>query len=92
DSVAMKALAFVTTLFLPPTFIATLFSMSMFDWQADVKAQSSNPNEGTKVVSRRFWIYWVISMPLTIVVLSTWRIWRHQERTIIDRNPSCQAG
>jgi hypothetical protein len=43
----------------------------MFDWQADVKAQSSNPNEGPRVASRKFWIYWVISVPLTIVVLLT---------------------
>ncbi|PVI00432.1 hypothetical protein DM02DRAFT_592717 [Periconia macrospinosa] len=78
DSVAMKALAFVTTVFLPPTF--TLFSMSMFDWQADGRAQSSNPNEGTKVVSNYFWMYWVISVPLTIVVLLTWRIWWHREK------------
>ena len=54
--------------------------MSMFDWQADVKAQSSNPNEGTRVVSRNFWIYWVISVPLTIVVLLTWRVWWHWEK------------
>ena len=54
--------------------------MSMFDWQADVKAQSSNPNEGTRVVSRNFWIYWVISVPLTIVVLLTWRTWWHREK------------
>ncbi|KAF2678031.1 hypothetical protein K458DRAFT_377367 [Lentithecium fluviatile CBS 122367] len=80
DSVAMKALAFVTTIFLPPTFIATLFSMSMFDWQADGKAQSPNPNEGSKVVSRHFWIYWMISVPLTIVVLLTWRTWWHREK------------
>ena len=100
DSVAMKALAFVTTLFLPPTFVAvsmihpiqstmeltnlfieqTLFSMSMFDWQADAKAQSSNSSEGTDVVSKYFGVYWAVSLPLTIVVLSTWRTWWHREK------------
>ena len=54
--------------------------MSMFDWQADVSAQSSNSMEETTVVSRRFWIYWVISVPLTIVVLSIWRKWWHREK------------
>ncbi|KAJ5031032.1 hypothetical protein J3E73DRAFT_222669 [Bipolaris maydis] len=80
DSVAMKALAFVTTLFLPPTFIATLFSMSMFDWQAEIKAKSSDSNEETKVLSRHFWIYWVASVPLTVAVLLAWRIWWHWEK------------
>lgn len=99
DSVAMKALAFVTTIFLPPTFIAvskahlrrwrawltyffkqTLFSMSMFDWQADTNAQASIPDEKTKVVSRHFGIYWAISLPLTFVVLLTWRTWWHRKK------------
>lgn len=52
----------------------------MFDWQADIQTQSSNPNEGTKVVSPRFWIYWVISVPLTVLVLLTWRTWWHREK------------
>jgi hypothetical protein len=54
--------------------------MSMFDWQVDVKEQSSNPKEGNNVVPRHFWIYWVVSVPLTIVVLSTLGIWWHREK------------
>jgi Mg2+ and Co2+ transporter CorA len=37
DSAAMKTLAFLTTLFLPGTFIATVFSTGMFNWQGDSK-------------------------------------------------------
>ncbi|USP82427.1 Notoamide biosynthesis cluster protein M' [Curvularia clavata] len=79
DSVAMKALAFVTTVFLPPTFIATLFSMSMFDRQSDT---SSDPEKDSDeiVVSRHFGIYWVVSVPLTIVVLLSWRTWWHRQK------------
>jgi hypothetical protein len=55
--------------------------MSMFDWQADAKPPSSESTGGTEVVSRRFWIYWLISLPLTIVVLLTWRTWWHREKT-----------
>jgi hypothetical protein len=54
--------------------------MSMFDWQADAKGQPSDPNDGTKVVSRHFWVYWVISVPLTVAVLSTWFTWWHWEK------------
>lgn len=63
DSVAMKTLALVTAVFLPATFIATLFSMSMFDWQAD---------SGSAVLSPEFWIFWVVSVPLSIAVLAAW--------------------
>ena len=52
----------------------------MFDWQADAIAQPSNSNEGTEVVSKHFGIYWLISLPLTIVVLLTWRTWWHREK------------
>ncbi|KAI5917329.1 hypothetical protein F4810DRAFT_696825 [Camillea tinctor] len=70
DSVAMKTLALVTAVFLPATFIATLFSMSMFDWQADTSS-----SDGGKVVSDRFWIFWTVSIPLTIIVLGAWWLW-----------------
>lgn len=63
DSVAMKTLALVTAIFLPATFIATLFSMSMFDWQAD---------SSSAVLSPEFWIFWVVSVPLSVAVLAAW--------------------
>ncbi|KAL1851344.1 hypothetical protein Daus18300_012590 [Diaporthe australafricana] len=63
DSVAMKTLALVTAIFLPATFIATLFSMSMFDWQADSSSAAVSPG---------FWIFWVVSVPLSLAVLAAW--------------------
>lgn len=52
----------------------------MFDWQADVKAQSSDSKDGTKIVSGHFWVYWVVSVPLTVVVFLIWRTWWHREK------------
>ena len=51
DSTSMKILAFITTLFLPGTFVATMFSMDMFVWQNDL-------TPGTSSVSGQFWVYW----------------------------------
>ncbi|KAK0622596.1 hypothetical protein B0T14DRAFT_150500 [Immersiella caudata] len=70
DSAAMKTLAFVTAVFLPPSYIAALFSMTFFNWQAG----------GEQVVSSRFWIYWVISAPLTVAILVGWRFWWKKQR------------
>jgi glutamate-1-semialdehyde 2,1-aminomutase len=53
DSTSMKILAFITTLFLPGTFIATMFSMDMFTWKHDLAP-------GGSAVSTQFWIYWYI--------------------------------
>ena len=52
----------------------------MFDWQADAKTKLSNSIEETEIVSRYFGVYWLISVPLTVVVLLTWRAWWHQEK------------
>lgn len=66
DSSSMKALAVITAVFLPGEFISSLFGMSIFDWQ---------PDNGDEVVSYRFWIYWCLTIPLTIVILVSWRAW-----------------
>lgn len=51
DSASMKILAFITTIFLPCTFVATMFSMDMFSWRHD-------PAPGASPFSSQFWIYW----------------------------------
>ncbi|MCJ1253613.1 hypothetical protein MMC24_001425 [Lignoscripta atroalba] len=77
DSSAMKTVALITVLFLPGTFVAAIFSMSMFDWQPS-SGQATNT---TTTPSRRpsvspfLWIYWAITIPFTFIVLAAWRIW-----------------
>ncbi|KAK6863614.1 hypothetical protein PG995_000142 [Apiospora arundinis] len=67
DSMAMKTVAVLTMIFLPGTFVATFLSMPFFDWNADTGDRpSSSPFQ---------WIYWVITMPLTIALMVGWRVW-----------------
>ena len=68
----MKTLAAVTVTFLPGTFVSSLFSMSMFDWQA-----------GGRVVITKFWIYWAITIPLTLVTMALWYAWISRRATLI---------
>jgi hypothetical protein len=49
--------------------------MSMFDWQA-----SSDDSGGHRVMSKNFWIYWVVSLPLTALILVGWRFWWKNQR------------
>ncbi|KAL4995594.1 hypothetical protein BDV10DRAFT_128087 [Aspergillus recurvatus] len=65
DSYAMRTLALMSVIFLPATFIASFFSMGMFDWQAP---------EGSRVVTPRLWIYWAITVPLTLIVAAIWLV------------------
>ncbi|KAI0436986.1 hypothetical protein F4803DRAFT_196878 [Xylaria telfairii] len=79
DSAAMKTLAFLTTLFLPGTFVATIFSTGLFNWQ----------DEGM-VVSKLFWVYWALSIPLTIIVAVGWRLWWSVEKKRFDEDVSAE--
>ncbi|KIX02237.1 uncharacterized protein Z518_08176 [Rhinocladiella mackenziei CBS 650.93] len=88
DSTSMKILAFITAVFLPATVVATLFSMDMFDWQnatsKNVVSSSDEDNGQTHTVSPQFWIYWAVTIPLTIVTLAGWAIWWRVEQRRFD--------
>ena len=75
DSTAMKTLAFITALFLPGTYIATLFSMSMFEWRTSPSDSPSSPSSSSDTLSPSFWIYWATTIPLTVAVIIGWRLW-----------------
>lgn len=44
--------------------MAALFSTSMFDFDHD-----------SIQVSRLFWFYWAVTVPLTVVVVVIWQFW-----------------
>lgn len=71
DSFAMRTIAVMTIAFLPATAISSMFSMGMFNWQAD---------EDDTVISSRFWIYWAVAVPLTLSVLGLWTIYVHRHK------------
>ncbi|KAF2662093.1 hypothetical protein K491DRAFT_279713 [Lophiostoma macrostomum CBS 122681] len=70
DSAAMRTLALMSILFLPATFVSSFFSMTMFDWQAE---------RWSEVVSQRLWLYWVVSIPLTLIILTIWYFWHRRD-------------
>lgn len=74
DSTAMKTLAFITAVFLPGSYVASLFSISMFDWQASNSSSSNGLS-----VSSYIWVYWVVTIPLTLLVMIVWRKWWQRE-------------
>ncbi|KAK2794834.1 hypothetical protein FQN51_000657 [Onygenales sp. PD_10] len=89
DSMAMKTLAFITAIFLPGTFVATIFSMDMFTWQGSGSESGSesekSPSNG-RMVSPDFWVYWVVSIPLTVMVIVGWRVWWNWEKKNFDED------
>ncbi|CAJ2512636.1 Uu.00g007550.m01.CDS01 [Anthostomella pinea] len=65
DSTLMKAIAAVTMCFLPGTFVASLFAMDMFDWRSPLRS----------TVSEHFWVYWAVTVSLTMLVVLGWLAW-----------------
>ena len=45
--------------------------MGMFNWQAA---------KGESIVTSRFWIYWAVTDPLTLTVLTIWLTWLHTHK------------
>ncbi|KAH9474913.1 Notoamide biosynthesis cluster protein M' [Psilocybe cubensis] len=66
DSSSMITMAAVTMLFLPGTFVSALFSMVFFNSQSD----------NTLVVSEQIWLFFAITIPLTVAVFVLWLFWR----------------
>ena len=69
DSTAMKTLALVTVIFLPGAFMSALFAVPVFQWDAP---------KGESVVSKRFWVYWAVTIPVTLLVIIPWAVWTRQ--------------
>ncbi|OCL13491.1 hypothetical protein AOQ84DRAFT_283021, partial [Glonium stellatum] len=64
DSGVMRSLGILTMTFLPATFISAFFSTTFFQFNED----------GWKA-SEKIWVYWVVTIPSTLLVLLIWRRW-----------------
>ncbi|KAI8623223.1 hypothetical protein F5Y19DRAFT_481969 [Xylariaceae sp. FL1651] len=76
DSELMKSIALLTMIFLPATFVATLFSMGIFDWKG--------MNGEILTVSPYIWLYIVVTVAITSLTLGTWYLWVMRRRGIGD--------
>ena len=76
DSAVMKTIALVTLTLLPATFVSALFSTSFFNF---TPANDDKPERW--VVSKYFWVYWAIAIPLTVLITGIWVLW-HRLRLI----------
>ncbi|KAI1264935.1 hypothetical protein F5Y18DRAFT_71372 [Xylariaceae sp. FL1019] len=83
DSELMKSIALLTMIFLPATFVATLFSMGFFNYQG--------PNGDILRVSPYIWLYFVVTILVTSVAFGIWYLLikrRRQARGDVEK----QAG
>ncbi|KND95085.1 hypothetical protein TOPH_00642 [Tolypocladium ophioglossoides CBS 100239] len=62
DSTAMKTISLMGALFLPGTYLASVFSMTFFNFQGG----------GNPMVASQLWIYFVVTIPLTAAIVGFW--------------------
>ncbi|KAH7328508.1 hypothetical protein B0I35DRAFT_403864 [Stachybotrys elegans] len=69
DSTAMKTISLLGALFLPGTYLASIFGMAFFNFE-----EGKDPT-----VSSQLWIYFAVTVPVTVVILLLWK-WYDRRR------------
>lgn len=80
DSTSMKIIAGVTMIYLPATFVCSLFGTNFV-------ALNTNSSEPTFIVSKLWWVYIAFAVPLTAATIMgflVWRRWRQAANGIYE--------
>ncbi|KAK3340310.1 hypothetical protein B0H65DRAFT_254633 [Neurospora tetraspora] len=88
DATSMKSISLLGAIFLPATLLASVFSMTFFNFQDqnsdfspagdNSSSSSSGGSDGgsvTRTVSPSIWVYFAITIPLTLIIVVTWLLW-----------------
>ena len=74
----MKSLAVLGALFFPGTFVAVSCSTSVVNREGVMTGCASQTLFSLESLrGQPFWMYWVITTPLTFIVLGVWIFWTH---------------
>jgi hypothetical protein len=110
DSTSMKILSLLGAIFLPATYLASIFGMTFFNFVPDggndppsstsSTSTSGNSSESTTAatppwnpVSPLLWIYFAITIPITLVIVITWRWWdKRRERKYAQEDADIEEG
>ncbi|KAH7161020.1 hypothetical protein EDB81DRAFT_783733 [Dactylonectria macrodidyma] len=77
ESEAMKGISLLGTIFLPGAFTASIFSTTFFDFK-DASNMAS-------VVSPRFWLFWVVTIPFTLAIVGLFLLWEKRRMRLYQR-------
>jgi len=71
DSSSMKVIAVVTMCFLPGTFVASIFSIPLFDWDTENRRSMYRQEFWLP----RFKVYLAVTLPLMALTFAIWTFW-----------------
>jgi hypothetical protein len=81
DNIQMRSIALLTMVFIPLSCVASVFSTSLFDFQAA---------DGKIVVSKHLWVFIVVSVALTAVTVLAWHFGTNRDIKKEKRSNSWQ--
>jgi Mg2+ and Co2+ transporter CorA len=85
ENQSMKTIAVMTLIFMPLSTVAGIFGTQF------MKLDEEEPWHIR--VSQDFWLLWVIAVPLTVVVVTIWRVWYYDARgRLVDELPRREEG
>jgi Mg2+ and Co2+ transporter CorA len=87
DSGSMKIIAGVTLLYLPATFVCSLFGTNLIALDT-----STDSNEPAFIVSRLWWLYFAFAVPLTVCTMVGFLWWRRFRETNAPGKGSSELG
>jgi hypothetical protein len=76
DSYVMRTLSILAMIFLPISTVSSIFGTQFFTTTTSQDLMSgSGAVTSSFVVSEKFWLLWIISIPVTIILLVGWGVW-----------------
>ncbi|KAF7589806.1 hypothetical protein BBP40_003615 [Aspergillus hancockii] len=74
DNTMMKTVAIVSLVYLPGTFVSGIFGMNFFNFDAQGETGAV-----TWSLSDNFWLYWLVTIPLTLSTMAIWVLWFNRD-------------
>lgn len=96
ENSSMKTLAILGAVFLPGTFLSSMFSMPFFNFDSGKiklsmdlidRLRVNNSTDLNGSVSRSLWIYFIMAVPLTIVVVGIWFMMDRRTKPEVQEEP-----
>ncbi|KAF1845215.1 uncharacterized protein K460DRAFT_416511 [Cucurbitaria berberidis CBS 394.84] len=84
DTRSMKVIALITSVFLPATFVATLFGSNFFGFE-DTKDGHS------LAIASNVWIYVIVAFAVSAITMAMWYWWYSRRPTTLDQDDETKS-
>ncbi|CAA9966704.1 CorA domain containing protein [Pyrenophora teres f. maculata] len=85
ESASMRAIAIVSMLFLPGTFVCGVLGTNLFYQENSSSVSTSNMAESAFRAASQWWILFITIVPLTCLTFFAWYMWRRRTENEITR-------